>query len=1373
MLGALKVINAQLTLKTVFYTIYFIIKQMKTIHYYFKTIAVTAVLVFTYPLMAQDWYDMAIQDHANYYEVKKAGEKYFDSHGRGKGSGYKLFARWLYFAKRNMLDDGTVPSASEVMEAKQKFDNAYFQKKEKAAFAGDWKELGPFSWRRTTGWNPGVGRIVSLDVSTTNADLIFAGSPGGGIWRTTNGGNKWVPLGDNLSNLHIYGVGIDPFNNNNIYMLNSAGRILKSTNQGDSWTEIFNTGRQVARSMSIVFHPNQEGTLLVASPNGVYKSTNSGGSFTRVLTSGVEDVAYRPNDPNTVYACGSRFYKSTNGGNSFQQKSAGIVSTERLRLSVTPANNNYVYLVQKSGSSFGHFYRSTNSGESFQERSASSPPYFTQANRDMAIMASWTNPEEVHVAGMNNHRTRNGGNNFSELATWSSPNDPSYIHADVEVMKCINNVLYTGSDGGIFRSTNGGDNYTDLSSLGGLSVHQFYRIAGTPQDVNMMMGGSQDNGANIMKNKDKEWISWLGADGMEVGIDYTNKNIIYGATQFGGFNKSTDGGNSRRGMDTPGQGNWVTPFEIDPINHNTLYVGLSELYKSTNAGGNWTSLTNSINIGGNLDEVTIAPTNNQYIYISRGDRIWRTTNGGGNWTQLSGTQGNINYIAVDPNDHNRVAVACGGSRVFTSTNAGSNWTNRKMNLPGSGANCVIYDAESNNGLYVGTENAVYYTNDGLSEWMPFSNGLPKTRVNELDIHYATKTLRIGTYGRGMWETGMAGSSLSASITSLGDFIFCEGDDVALKATVEGQANGSFTYQWKRNGQNINGATSETYRANVAGDYTVFISNGDADGESDAFAVQVIEKPTAPSIVMTPSCGPGTVALKASENNDNEINWYTSSNATTAAFTGTDYDLNLTVSTTLYVEARTKGINGNVGLAAIETANGGSHAGGFFLVFDVEKPMRLKKAKVFAYGAKARTLELRDASDILIESKEIFIADGESVIDVDLVIPAGNDYKIGFAAGADMFRSNAGISYPYALDGLVNIKASTAGTDPTGFYYYLYNWEVSEIYPECIGDRQSVEAVVVQKPENPQANDLNPECGENGPYTLTATGGNGEFRWYETATATQVLEKGSDLTIPSLEETEDYFVEEVALEKQTAFGGPADNTFGGGGIHAGGFYLIFDATQDFTLKTAKVYAEEAKERTLELRDSEGNVVNSKIINIPAGESKIDIDMEIKAGANQQIGFAAGADIYRNNENVSFPYKVGDVATIKETTAGTDPTGFYYYLYDWNVSYDGFECASSRSKATITIQICLGVNDANNIVGSMNVYPNPVAEGLHIELKENLNIASMKLVDVFGRSVYETNKFEEYISVDDISNGNYVLILKSEDGRSAVYNVLIQK
>ena len=706
-------------------------------------ITIALCLVLNYQTRAQKVFELMQDDHVDVKQLEYVGKKYFQNRDKGRGSGYKLFMRRLYWAKRNAGSDGRVISAAQVLNELQKFQESWAQKStSKKQRSSGWKELGPFNWTLTQSWNPGLGRIISIAVEPTQQNIIYAGSPGGGIWKSTNAGQSWQPLGDRMLNMSIWSIAIDPNNVNTVFIGNEAGQIMKSTNGGSSWTEIY---RVSGRPRRILIHP-QSKHIFIGTTRGLYRSFNSGKSFERVFSFGIEDIEFKPGNPNIVHACGRRFFKSTNGGASFQRVFS-IIRETRMKMAVTPANPDLVYVVQRHGRGFGYLYRSSNSGDNFSVQSdhntiSDKQVYFTQAERDMAIAVSDTDADEVHVGGMNYSRSLDGGVSFTTLAAWNAPNDPSYIHADIEVLQYINGNIYAGTDGGIFRSRNQGNSMDDLTQ-GGLAVRQYYRIGGAATDANMIVGGAQDNGTNIMSGADRSFKEWLGADGMECFIDHQNKNIVYGSVQNGiRLYKSIDGGYSYDTIPRPAgfTGEWVIPFAMDPLDNRKIYVGYKNLYRHNNGGnnGSWQNITQNINIGGNLTEIAIAASNNNYIYITNGGKLWRTKNGRSSnptWVEVSGFSGSVNYVTVDPNNPERVAIAAAGAGVYISVNAGTTWTNIRRNLPNISAQCIVFDDTPSNGLYVGMQSGVYYTNDNLSQWEPFSTNLPRVLISELEIHY--------------------------------------------------------------------------------------------------------------------------------------------------------------------------------------------------------------------------------------------------------------------------------------------------------------------------------------------------------------------------------------------------------------------------------------------------------------------------------------------------------------------------------------------------------------------------------------------------------------------------------------------------------------
>jgi photosystem II stability/assembly factor-like uncharacterized protein len=258
------------------------------------------------------------------------------------------------------------------------------------------------------------------------------------------------------------------------------------------------------------------------------------------------------------------------------------------------------------------------------------------------------------------------------------------------------------------------------------------------------------------------WRDWLGADGMETFVDKNNSNIIYGTSQFGTLYRSITEGNNSNGIATPEgkSGNWITPFEQDPNLTNTIYTGYDEVYKSTNSGNTWVSI--SQNFGGNLNHLKIA-SNSVTMYAALGGSLYKTESGGviGTWSQLSGFTGSINSIAVHPTDPDKIAIATtGASKVYVSTNGGSTWNSYLFNLPNFSARALVWDHSANDGLYLGMNYGVFYINNTFSEWQPFSNNLPNVIISELEINTADNKIYAATYGRGLWKSNLFDDTLS-------------------------------------------------------------------------------------------------------------------------------------------------------------------------------------------------------------------------------------------------------------------------------------------------------------------------------------------------------------------------------------------------------------------------------------------------------------------------------------------------------------------------------------------------------------------------------------------------------------------------------------
>lgn len=729
----------------------------------------------------QPWLAMDEKDNENknFYEIQKKFEAYWKDRPITKGSGYKPFKRWEYYWSSRVDSKGNFPPPNIKQVEWEKYKRS-FKKENKGIRAGAWTSLGPSS---TPAGYAGIGRVSAIAFHPNNSNIIFVGTPGGGLWKSTNNGDNWTPLTDNIiSHLGISGIVIHPTNPNIMYLgtgdphgydTNSLG-VLKSTDGGTTWntTGLNWTISSYLKIRKLIMDPDNNNALIAATNNGIYRTTDQGVNWTQIITGDFFDVVANPNaSSNTFYASTQdKIYRSTNNAGNFTLGHT-IAGSGRINLAVTAANTNYLYAVssKSSDNGFNVLVRSTDAGANFSNRSTSPNILGYDHNGtepggqgwyDLCIAVDPTNANTVYVGGVNIWKSIDGGTNWNLNTFWFSfLNDP-VVHADKHVFTWQNNTtLWNGNDGGIYRTNNGGSTWTDKSNT--LVHSQIYRI-GVSQTDNKVITGLQDNGTKL-KNIDNIWSDVLGGDGMECNIDQSNSNIQYGCIQNGVLMRTMNNWVSyvnikdsiRNGL----QGSWITPHEIDPTTPSTIYAAYDSLYKSTDRGDNWTFIGTSAQIGsGTKTLLKIAPSNSQVIYVGKSNEIYRTEDGGANWTPLNLPGSDISSITIHPTKPLTVWITrsnySAGQKVYRSFDGGENWTNVSGSLPNLPVNVIIHNDQLEESLYIGMDVGVFYLNHDLQDWIPFSDDLPNVEVFDLNINYNTNTIYAGTYGRGLWSSSL-------------------------------------------------------------------------------------------------------------------------------------------------------------------------------------------------------------------------------------------------------------------------------------------------------------------------------------------------------------------------------------------------------------------------------------------------------------------------------------------------------------------------------------------------------------------------------------------------------------------------------------------
>ena len=769
-----------------------------------KKIAILSTfLLFAFNVSGQDYLQLIAEGTHTVEDIVEVAELHFDIVGRERGTGYKPFRRWQYFAERAMDETGKLKSPEFYYNELQNY-NARVNNEGLAArtVVGTWEEMGPTYWNATSGYNPGVGRVTSIAVEEGNLDHIIAGGETGGVWKSIDGGTTWAVLTDNLANIDVYSLAIDPSNNMNYYWGTNSGSIFKSADSGATWT--LHGSVPGGTVNKILIHPTDSSKMFCsAQGSGLYKSVDGGVNW-RLISSVAAvtgyDIEFKPGDPNVVYASGSDFFKSTNGSTFSIVNSATpneFFSGPKM-IGVSADDPSVVYVLEASGGAFGGLYKSSDSGSTFVKIDHTGKNYFGyssnpedpndagvgQAPRDMDVTVHPNDANDVHIAGVNTWRSTDGGVTFSSSSQWTPGNANSlgigYCHADVDLMLFagtgVNAKLFVGTDGGIYKANNptvmNNSFYTDLTP--GMGIRQFYKIGVSQTDPVVVTGGSQDNGSSVL-GADGNWTDWWGADGMEGFVDKNDSQIMYGTSQFGSFVKTFNGGNNIAGISQPeGKGgqntwNWIVPFEQDPIAQDVIYCAFDVVYKSIDAGDNWTPISTNF---GDVNHLKIAPSDNNYIYAANYGTFRYTTDGGQNWSTsaLNLNGGGINSIAVHPTNPSKIAIATTNSeKVYISTDNGVTFGSIKWDLPNFSAQALAWQSNVDEGLYVGMNYGVYYTDNALGNtWTPFNNGLPNVRINELEINSVDNRVYAATYGRGLWRSNVYDETLSVDDFEIND-----------------------------------------------------------------------------------------------------------------------------------------------------------------------------------------------------------------------------------------------------------------------------------------------------------------------------------------------------------------------------------------------------------------------------------------------------------------------------------------------------------------------------------------------------------------------------------------------------------------------------
>ncbi len=731
----------------------------------------------------QSWRLSTLDKNSNYFEVVKKERKKLESlkgkKDRNSKKQIKQFERWAAFWKDRILPDGSFVSAAHTFnEYKKEVRKEKQNLNKKSQRTVNWTLVGPtIPPTSSISFYPGMGRINTVAFNGVDTNTMYIGTPGGGVWKTTNGGSSWTSKGDINANLGVSHIVINPTNTNILYLAtgdwdglhNRSLGVLKSTNSGDTWQTTgltFPLGENNIIS-KLLIDPNNVNTIFATTKNSIKKSTDGGANWSDVYTENdaiFNDIVYKSGSNSVMYATSKSgsFYVSTDNGTNWSVASTPATG-KRLDLALTDNDTNLILTIDDGGV----VRKSTDQGSTWTTVSTIAN-YSSQGGYNMTLAISPLNKNLVLAGGIEGWRSKDGGATWEKYLDgyWSNGSPYFYVHSDHHDMLFIpgSNTAFSVNDGGIFKGDASLDTkWTDLSS--GLAITQYYNVSGTPQDAGKLIMGAQDNDIAIYSGGTFKGEN-PGSDGVEGLWDYSNSNIAWSCSQAGGMNRTTDGfATEAQQVTTPSGAPFVWELEIHPTTPTIIFGGFEDVYKSTDRGDNWTNLNSGV---GTIEFISIAPSNADVIYVSgENGEVKKTTNGGTSWSNITLPQnGSVKSIEVHSTKPEEVYIAYSGyqaGKVYKSTDSGSNWANITGSLPNIPTHQIRYKTGSTDGeLFLATDLGVYYRTNTAGDWVKLGTGLPNVIVHDIEIHYGTEKLRAATFGRGVWEAPIDAAALGVS-----------------------------------------------------------------------------------------------------------------------------------------------------------------------------------------------------------------------------------------------------------------------------------------------------------------------------------------------------------------------------------------------------------------------------------------------------------------------------------------------------------------------------------------------------------------------------------------------------------------------------------
>lgn len=614
------------------------------------------------------------------------------------------FAAWHQLIRtKDGEKSPSYPANYRINELNKALNNPYLLGKRSTVL--NWQERGPFNISGRT-------RAIVVDVSDATGDTWFAGTAGGGIWKTTNAGRSWQDKTPLLPNLATISMVQSPTNPdllyagtgegfNNIDAIRGDG-IFVSKDHGETWKQLAATASNNDFKFvnRLVIDPKNPDILLAATNTGVFKTTDGGESWKNVMGGWVQQIVANPLNFKTLYAArnGNGVYKSVNRGETWTKTEFGITDGfGRSELAVAAQDTNLVYAavvvsvtVDNTKKSDSRLMVSRDGAQTWSATTYQRVSGNLKANwmsdqgwYDNTIAVNPLNKNEVFVGGIDIVRLTLNPSDNSFLTTHLTsgyggagcqnyfgspciaPTATADVHVDqhllVPFLETSNSFrLLAANDGGIAYSSDMGNNWVQFD---GIQSTQFYGASKKPL-VQAYFGGMQDNGTWFTGDNaspQTAWRSAMGGDGFEVIWHQTDPTKMMGASQFNGVSRSENSGTSFQALSNltdrgTGKGPFITLLANSPMNADRVFaVGSSGVWRTNDFGTNWEVKKPGDGWNWSGADVRVSMANPNIIWtgngLTGGRSLFVSNDGGDTYAPVStynATLGNVTTLATHP-----------------------------------------------------------------------------------------------------------------------------------------------------------------------------------------------------------------------------------------------------------------------------------------------------------------------------------------------------------------------------------------------------------------------------------------------------------------------------------------------------------------------------------------------------------------------------------------------------------------------------------------------------------------------------------------------------------------------------------------------------